>query len=84
MFGEQDNEGEGRTLLEVVNRVLFQWFFIRLAWCCDGEGRFHYSLMGFVWPLSGWSDDYDIIGEDLQFWRVTPKFRIKQEEGAEL
>lgn len=54
--------------LEFLNKVILQWFFIRLCKHLkqDKEGdytiTYAYSIMYWVTPLSGWSSDYKSLG----------------------
>ena len=56
------------TLLGFVNRVVFQWFFIRLARQLDKNDK----QIGWTWltgvvPMTGWNTDYRYIkqGDNL-------------------
>ena len=56
------------TKIEFINKAFFQWFFIRLAKISDNGKPKGYLLLGFVLPLSGWSNDYIQLGK---MWRLT-------------
>jgi hypothetical protein len=58
------------TLLEFFNRVLFQWFFVRLARIMDDSGK----QTGWTWlthvvPGTGWTNDFRYI--DRKFFDQT-------------
>jgi hypothetical protein len=45
------------TALKLVNLMIFQWFFVRLARIVDSDGT-HLAIMYPVVPMTGWFSDY--------------------------
>lgn len=42
-----------------LNRLLLQWFFVRLAYEVDDAGRkVNFGILRWVWPTTGWTTDY--------------------------
>jgi len=67
------------TKLEFVNRVFFQWIFVRLTKSYDEyfgndkpRGKYGWCFMYWVHPKTGWSDDYIFIGN--KGMRLTRRF----------
>ena len=56
------------TKLGLVNRIFFQWLFVRVTRKVQDGVTIGYGLMGFVMPLSGWDNDYKIIGKRI--WQL--------------
>lgn len=52
--------------LGVLNRIILQWFFIRLARIVDDvTGKtLGYKILKWVVPLTGWGSDYKFIGKN--------------------
>lgn len=52
------------TPLGLLNRVLLQWFFVRLAKVVDVRTgrRVRWTMLLGVCPLTGWSTPYRFIG----------------------
>ena len=51
------------TILGILNRVIFQWFFFRVAKIIDTDTKntLGYTVIKWVYPLSGWKTDYRYI-----------------------
>lgn len=49
-----------RSLLGWTNFLIVQWFFIRIAKTEDADTGEHirWSVIGPVWPLTGWWSNY--------------------------
>jgi hypothetical protein len=49
-----------KTPLGLFNFFIVQWFFIRLQQSVDKDTGEHieWSILGPVWPLTGWWSDY--------------------------
>lgn len=50
------------TKLQFINVLFVQWFFVRICRFKDDEGRRAFGFLGFVVPLTGWKNEYWIIG----------------------
>lgn len=64
--------------LEFINKVFMQWLFIRLARVrySDREGKINkkgWAIISFIWPLSGWTNDFKIIGKYRVWHFIKPK-----------
>jgi len=64
------------TVLEFFNKVVFQWFFIRLTRVSMDSSVGHpevrklyvrYQFMGFYLPLTGWNKPYVCLGK---IWHI--------------
>ncbi|MFI3297991.1 MAG: hypothetical protein R3Y59_10285 [bacterium] len=64
------------TLLEFINKVLFQWLCVRL---CNIDGEY-LGLLGFVYPGSGWTDNYKVIGKASNKYWVVKLLKMKNYE----
>ena len=50
-----------RTLLGLLNYLILQWLWIRLAKAVDDDGHVVYwMIMTGVYPLSGWGKPYKL------------------------
>jgi len=61
--------------LGILNRVMLQWFFIRLTKHMrmgeSGEWEIdHWSLQGWITPLTGWRNEYKYLGGHPRFFRL--------------
>lgn len=81
--------------LEIINKILLQWFFVRLTRCSDNliieydlyglkkihgkKVRIWYSLMGWVIPTSGWNSDYKYLGN--RWFRKLTKTKLNDVNG---
>ena len=65
------------TKLEFINKVFFQWFFVRLTKHMkkDKDGNYtiieKFTIMGFIVPLTGWFSNYIFLGKR---WNMSPKY----------
>ena len=79
------------TWLEIINRVLLQWLFIRLTRneiheikdfklkaVNKGYKRYWYSIQGFIIPTTGWNQEPFIFWGDKWMKKIT-KEHIKQD-----
>lgn len=58
----------GDTWLGWLNRIILQWFFVRLARVMDRDEAGNLKQTGWCWlrgvvPLTGWSTSYKFIGK---------------------
>lgn len=69
------------TMLEAANKLLFQWFFVRLTKSYDEyfgtgkpRGKYGWCLQYWIMPLSGWDyfyfPDYKWIGRPRMTKRI--------------
>lgn len=77
------------TILELSNKIFFQWLFLRLTRCrqyfvleYDKSGEIKrvgkeewYSIQGWIIPMTGWRGDFKVIGSERWFWRITKKVK---------
>lgn len=51
-----------------LNRLLLQWFCIRLAYEIDEDGKkTNFEILKWVVPLTGWKADYKWIGKEPEW-----------------
>jgi len=55
---------KGMTWLGVLNFVILQWFFIRLAKVLEESEMIGFIIIRWAVPLTGWWSDYVFIGEE--------------------
>ena len=54
-------------MLGFINKIVLQWFFVRLCKHlkkdkeCNYTITYAYSIMYWVYPLSGWNSDYESL-----------------------
>jgi len=56
--------GVAMTWLGLLNSVILQWFFVRLAKIVDTETKVivGWDLLRWIVPLTGWWSDYRYVG----------------------
>ncbi len=62
--------------LGLLNKLLFQWFFVRLTRCQErgvGETKTYqwYSFQYWILPLTGWKSDFVYLNKKPKFIRVS-------------
>jgi len=67
------------TKLEFINKIFFQWLFIRLtkvySISTSGEKTFvKYTLQGVIVPLTGWNSDFKCLSNG--YVDLTPLFFV--------
>lgn len=54
------------TWLGVINFLIVQWLFVRIARVTDGAHRtIGWGFIGAVWPLTGWWGRYRVLGRRM-------------------
>ena len=71
------------TRLGLLNRIFFQWLFIRLTAHSrkdhKGEWRHYYwSLNYFVVPTTGWKTEFKFLGKSKFFRLTKPKISVDE------
>ena len=65
------------TWIGWLNRLVLQWFFIRLAGAYDSETekRMYFLILRWIKPTTGWNDEFYFVKRKppLCFWDVVPK-----------
>lgn len=59
--------GLNTSWLGLLNRILLQWFFIRLQASIDVYPEITgFQLIGFIIPTTGWSTGYKYVGKEFE------------------
>lgn len=67
----------GYTWVGLLNLLVLQWFFIRLAYTIDTKtgAIVSWDILKWVAPLSGWNSDFKYVGKPPQKRPATRKYR---------
>ena len=60
------------TRLGLTNRILLQWFFIRLTKHIVDK-KYWYSIQYWIVPISGWNTDFIYLNKKPKFLQITKK-----------
>jgi hypothetical protein len=53
--------------LGIINQWLIQFFFFRIFSSRQDGVHKHYGLLYWVWPFTGWTSDYKVIGKEIKY-----------------
>lgn len=58
--------GLNTSWVGLLNRIILQWFFVRLQMSIINSNIDGFQLIGFIVPMTGWSIDYKYVIKNFQ------------------
>lgn len=64
--------GLNTSWVGLLNRILLQWFFVRLQMNIINSDIDGFQLIGFIIPTTGWTTDYKYVFKEFELilWEV--------------